>query len=191
MELGKNIKIKVYRKNLNNMELEEFKSWVRNHDKHIGIYKSTLAYKEHRAERLDSFPFKALSVAQWLIGHGIDFNVLEALCTKNRKPIALLTDIYIPEYKIAIRYVDEEKYSSRYKAQCFYNFMKYKSFPLFIRSTESDEFILEKLQNCMKDLHKYKKMGLVGNLYELVPQKRARFHKVIVEKVERRRHEQL
>ena len=155
------------------MKQEDYKMFVKKHDRQVGIYKPTETYKEKREKRLDSVPEKVLFMAQALIDNNIEFQVLECLCKSRKKVTAMLTDLYIPKYNIAMRYVDMDDEESVALSQIFFNMMKQRSYPFFIRSNESEDFLLEKLTNCIKDSPNHGKSGF-GKKYVLVPQKRKR-----------------
>lgn len=152
---------------------EDYKMLVKKHDRQVGIYKTTEKYKEKREGKLENVPEKVLFMAQYLIDNGIDFQTLECMCTKFSKPIAMMTDIYIPKYNIAMRYVDMEDENSYNLSQIYFRIMKNKSFPFFIRSNESEEFLIDKFHQCIKDTTIHKKSG-IGGKYILVKQKRKR-----------------
>lgn len=163
----KNIKLKIMITN------DELKKFVKRHDRKVGIYKQTIPVKGKRSLRLDNVPEKVLFIADWLIENNIDFQVLEAITREKKKSIPMLTDIYIPKYNIAMRYVDTDSKESVVFSNIYFKLMRGKSFPFFIRSNETNEFLIEKLKNCMNDFGKVNKTGL-GKKYTLVIQKRKR-----------------
>lgn len=155
------------------MKQEDYRLYIKRHDRHVGIYKPTEEYKDKRDSRLNNVPYSVLSIAEWLIDNNIEFQALETITTRNRKVLPMMTDIYIPEYNIAMRYVDMDDEKSVEASNVYFQLMKIKSYPFFIRSNETEGFLLEKLQNCIKDFGSRKKSGL-GKRYVLTPQKRKR-----------------
>lgn len=93
---------------------------------------------------------KRLSVIKrFLAKNKIDFSENVNLLSCKKKTIA---DIYIKKLRIVVHASDGND-------QEFYEKVKKWYKPFFIRESESDEFLVEKMQNCiierMKQLHKY------------------------------------
>lgn len=69
----------------------------------------------------------------------------------NGKMKTCAPDLYIPKHRIMVKVSDEHD-------QPFYNEVKFRYHPLFIRETESGEFTLEKLQNLIIEIMKRKQV---------------------------------
>ena len=65
------------------------------------------------------------------------------------KKLAVMPDLYIPKHKIMVKLSDEND-------QKFFNAVKFRYHPLFIRDNETSEFIIEKMQNLIIDIMNFK-----------------------------------
>lgn len=133
----------------NMMTNEEFKQIMRVHDKKVGVFPRTIMFKDKRKERIEQVPDKVLFIASLLKEKGIDFHAYECMYPKKDKEVNIMTTLYIPSYKIAMRYVDMSSEHDIVKANYFYNLSKKGMWVFLIRSTESEEFLKVKLEDCI------------------------------------------
>lgn len=88
-------------------------------------------------------------------------DVLVNFLTENRIPyfttykgnVKVNPDLYIAEHKIMVKISEGKE-----KDDMFFHKVKYRYHPLFIRETETKEFVLEKMQNLIIDIMKKKQM---------------------------------
>ena len=70
--------------------------------------------------------------------------------------IKVTPELYIPKFKIIVKVSQ-----NREDDDIFYAKVKYAYHPLFIRETETEEFVLEKMQNLIIDLMKKKQQRVM------------------------------
>ncbi len=70
--------------------------------------------------------------------------------------IKVSPELYIPKFKIMVKVSQ-----SMEDDNIFYNKVKFAYHPLFIRETETKEFVLEKMQNLIIDLMKQKQIRVM------------------------------
>lgn len=135
------------------MDKKELKDLLYVLDKRQGNFPMTLAQKERRMQKIENIPDKVLMVVSWLHENNIKFYLYELL----HKPIEtkinkhyMFADIYLPEHQIVMRYVDEKDEVSVAKCKWFFGTFKNRSYPMFIRSGESDDFIIDKIKRTIK-----------------------------------------
>lgn len=85
-------------------------------------------------------------------------NMLERFLTTNgisyyrdfiSKKRDIKAELYIPQHRILVKVSEGEE-----KDNIFYKAVKYGFHPLFVRDTETKDFVLEKMQNLLIDLMK-------------------------------------
>lgn len=132
------------------LEPNELKELVHAQDKNVGNFEETKneAYKMKRIQRMAKFNEKTHKVIETLQSWGLQFTLCEIIHgSKQRHRIT--TDIFIPDANVVIRQVDMNDEIEVSKANAFFKAMRMNFYPMFIRSTESEEFIITKLQNVL------------------------------------------
>lgn len=159
------------------MDREEFKAFVKKNDRLVGIMPKTKALAmDRRNQFIENVPQKVLDVVEYLIEKDVEFHVYELLTRPKKKKgkprqVGLLTTIYIPKYRIAMRYVDDSREIDQSKATVFFKTYKKMMYPFFIRESETVEFLHEKVDNCIKLAEENPKTFV---LPYLVPEKQKR-----------------
>lgn len=128
------------------MSLDEFKEFVAKNDKLNGNYVRTLNNTKRRERRINEFynNEKFMFLLNHIIKSGVRFMLFED--TQKKGANAMFTDIYVPKYRICIRY-DNVTEKSHDKCQLFYAIKRVLFYPVFIRENESKEFLVEKYDN--------------------------------------------
>lgn len=117
---------------------------------------------------------KLEALKAFLTGEKIDFK-------ENYVSNGTMFALYVEKYRIAVRLSDENDQNFFYKTRKYYH-------PFFIRDNESTEFVIEKMQNCIRDilmdLHKNHQNIVKKSVVEEAPSKPKR-RRIPFNKVER------
>lgn len=125
----------------------------------VGRFETTVAkHRDKRIKRLYKFNEKTLAIIEVLKTWNIPFTLCEVLYTPNQSQ-RVTTDIFIPEANIVIRQMDAEDENEVSKMSAYYNAMKSNYYPFFVRPSETQEFIMEKLNNVIKQANDVHKIG--------------------------------
>lgn len=132
------------------MEAQELKQLCKDIDATEGSFPETLfeRNKKKRIKRLAAFTEVTHAVIETLQAWGMPFRLCEIIHGKTQKH-RITTDIFIPYANIVIRQVDMSDPVEVSKASSFFFHMRMNYNIMFIRSTESKEFVLEKLQRTL------------------------------------------
>lgn len=132
------------------LEPNELKELVYAQDKNVGNFEETKneAYKMKRIQRMAKFNEKTHKVIETLQKWGLPFTLCEIIHGKKQRH-RITTDIFIPDANVVIRQVDMNDEVEVSKANLFFKSMRANFYPMFIRSTDSEEFVITKLQNVL------------------------------------------
>lgn len=130
------------------LEPQEIKDLMIANQEKYGCFKDTKKekYEYKRIRRISKFNEKTIQVIETLQSWGLPFTLCEIITTENQKN-KYVTDIFIPNANIVIRQVDSEEVVDAQKSRIYFLYTKASYYPLFIRPSETIEFILEKLNN--------------------------------------------
>lgn len=111
-----------------------------------------------RGFRLRMFDKRAFAVLNFLDDMGYYYMIAEVL---GREPFnkEIFADIYVPEYKIAIRISSKsDKFQKKLDKEFYIKFRK-DYYPMFIREDETEEFVCEKLEHLIDSIRDAKTNG--------------------------------
>lgn len=142
------------------LEPQEIKQIMIEQQKKIGCFKDTKdeKYQVKRIGRIAKFTDITASVIESLKAWGIPFTLCEVLHSKKQKH-RITTDIFIPYANIVIRQVDMNEEVDLLKKNVYYECMKKNFYPIFIRSNETQAFVMEKLMNTLQKANKKPQKG--------------------------------
>lgn len=101
-------------------------------------------YTKKRIKRVCSYNEITLGVMEYLDSKKIKYHVCEAIKGKRQYFVAF-TDIFIPEYNIVMFQENVESEIDSRRAQKFYRAVCRRYYPIFIRSNETLDFVITKL----------------------------------------------
>lgn len=132
-------------------EPNELKQIMNEQQQTVGLFKDDRKekYKNKRIIRLSKFTEVTHEVIKNLKLWGIPFTLCNILHSKHQLH-RITTDIFIPYANIVIRQVDVDDEIDLNKQSTYYSCMKMNFYPLFIRSNESKDFVIEKLMNVLQ-----------------------------------------
>lgn len=165
----------------------ELKEIMLEQDEKVGNYKETKRKDlfQKRLKRLGKFTEVTQFVISQLKEMNIKFTLAEMIYTPNMKK-HITTDIFLPQFNIVIRQVDENDKTDLSKYELYFKYTKTSFYPLFIRSSETKEFVLEKLRNCMVSASEQPKKGYKSVKFVPAKHKRQRIKVSKAVKVEPR-----
>lgn len=167
------------------MTEDDLMSLMLRQDEKVGNYKETQRKDMFlkRLNRLSKFTEVTQAVIKELQDRNIKFTLAELIYTKSMW-CHITTDIYLPELNVIIRQVDCSDPKEVDKGQKYYFYNKGAFYPFFIRSTETKDFVLEKLNNLLEKAMQHPKKGYKD--VHFIPRKRKRISGVRAVKVEPR-----
>lgn len=160
---------------LNRQELEALMLQKQNE---VGSFKETRRekYQERRINRLSKFTPKMQLVIDTLTLWGLRFTLCEILHSPKQSQ-RITTDIFVPDANIVIRQVDVDDEIEMSKCQLYYNSMKACYYPLFVRSNETEDFIITKMNNLVCKAMETPRQGF--KFVKFLPPKREKRKRVI------------
>lgn len=132
-------------------EPNELRDLMYEQQEKVGLFKDDRKekYKNKRLVRLSKFTEVTHSVIETLQAWGIPYTIANIIHSK-RQLHRITTDIFIPYANVVIRQVDMDDEIDLQKQDLYYDRMKRNFYPLFIRSNEGCEFVIEKLMNVLQ-----------------------------------------
>lgn len=132
-------------------EPNELRDLMYEQQEKVGLFKDDRKekYKNKRLVRLSKFTEVTHSVIETLQAWGIPYTIANIIHSK-RQLHRITTDVFIPYANVVIRQVDMDDEIDLQKQSVYYSCMKMNFYPLFIRSNESKEFVIEKLMNVLQ-----------------------------------------
>ena len=169
------------------MNKEELKQLVEKLDKEQGNFPYTLSNdgKERRKIHFDRKIAEVIPVVELLQELGVKFHLFEYIKTKKQKP--LCTDIYLPDYNIVMRAYDDNNETENNIAKIYFHYYRAFYAPIFIRRSETIEFVKEKILNTIENAKQNPKKGFYGlEVIKPAKKKRERIRYVKIESYARK-----
>lgn len=161
-------------------EPQELKAIMEETDKKYGNFPETKLEENRlkRIHRLANLDKKSHAIIEKLQLWGLPFTLCEVIRSKKQKH-KITTDLFIPNANIVIRQVNMSDDIERSKAKCFYHFMKANFHVFFVRSTETEDFVLMKLHNCIMKANECPAKGFNGVKQDKPKRKRIQANRVV------------
>lgn len=144
-------------------EPNELRDLMYEQQEKVGLFKEDRKekYKNKRLVRLSKFTEVTHSVIETLQAWGIPYTIANIIHSK-RQLHRITTDIFIPYANVVIRQVDVDDEIDLQKQNVYYNCMKRNFYPFFIRSSESQAFVMEKLMNIIQKANEKPQIGFAS-----------------------------
>lgn len=144
-------------------EPNELRNLMYEQQEKVGLFKDDRKekYKNKRLVRLSKFTEVTHSVIETLQAWGIPYTIANIIHSK-RQLHRITTDIFIPYANVVIRQVDVDDEIDLQKQNVYYNCMKRNFYPFFIRSSESQAFVMEKLMNIIQKANEKPQIGFAS-----------------------------